>query len=319
MGNLHSFLVVFIFSASLTFLANGAAADRIEDALAASRNMNRPLLAIGTTETCEPCRALHQTLRNDTDLQPLLAECVVLSMNAESAEFSDFVARFPADARMVPMVYVVLPNGNPMYAQSGGLTGSQLSGLIKEASSYCDRPSNLDLATFERVLESARSEARKGHLIQALHAVDPMANMSGSALQITKARSYQKKLTEAINQWLLDLDQQMSTGDGVYGAAYRVAELYVELPEHKDIHETAGELLRRYQGHSETKNAVLQAKNLLKARFYEDHQSCEKALENYGNVVRIDASTPAAGYARDRMSVVQEKLNRKKTASRTTK
>ena len=111
----------FLTRSVCTFLVFGvfggmASADRIDDALALSKSTNRPLLAIGSADFCAPCRKLHQTIESDPQLQPILQNCVVLEMDSQTQEFRNFVSRFPADASLIPMVYVVLPNGTPIYA-----------------------------------------------------------------------------------------------------------------------------------------------------------------------------------------------------------
>lgn len=311
----------------LTLFSGSVSADRIDDAVALSRSTNRPLLAIGSAEFCGPCRKLHQTIETDPQLRPILENCVLLEMDSQTQEFRDFVNRFPADASLIPMVWVVLPNGTPIYAQSGGMTGTQLAGLLDQAIGYSGPrvqpgktmlasaevpvPANNDLDT---ILKSARNHAQNGNLIDAIQLVSPIAAMSGSSEQLVKARTYEARLESVISNWMSELGNQLDKNESVHGAAYRIAELYVELTDHPTLRNEANELLVRFETKPSTAVAVQQAKFLLKARFFEDKEDSRTAAANYTAVVSLDSKTPAAEFASHRLDELQERHAVKMTA-----
>ena len=324
MGKFFTGYVAVLFT--VVCLVGSVNADRIDDAIALSKSTNRPLLAIGGAEFCGPCRKLHKTIETDQQLQPILEDCVVLEMDSQTQEFRDFVQRFPADASMIPMVYVVLPSGNPIYAQSGGMTGSQLAGLLSEAVSY-SRPAvqpkallasaelSIPAAEIASVLQSAREQAQVGNLVQALHLVSPIADMDGDSELVVKARGYEAKLNNVISNWMSELGTQMENNESIHGAAYRIAELYVELPDHPVLQEQARKLLIRFGRRESTRVAVQQAKYLLKARYFEDKEDVRNAMENYSAAVGLDSLSPAASFAENRLSHLQEKQAAKMTVN----
>lgn len=311
----------------LTLFSGSVSADRIDDAVALSRSTNRPLLAIGSAEFCGPCRKLHQTIENDPQLQPILKNCVLLEMDSQTQEFRDFVSRFPADASLIPMVWVVLPDGTPIYAQSGGMTGTQLAGLLDQAIGYSGprvQPGQTMLATAEvaipantdldEVLKSARTQAQNGNLVEAIQLVSPIAAMDGSSEQLIKARTYEARLEVVISNWMGELGTQLENNESVHGAAYRIAELYVELTDHPTLRNEARDLLTRFETQPSTEVAVKQAKFLLKARFFEDKEDARTAAANYNAVLTLDAQTPAAEFASNRLGQLQERHAVKMTA-----
>lgn len=308
-------------------LSGLAFADRIDDAIALSKSTNRPLLAIGSAEFCGPCRKLHHTIETDPTVKSILKDCVLLEMDSQTQEFQNFVSRFPADASLIPMVYVVLPDGTPIYAKSGGMTGTQLAGLLDHAvqssgtrfqqsetmlaSAEVTVPVNLEL---EAVLKAARTHAQNGNLIDAMRLVSPVAAMNGKSEECLKARTYQARLESVISNWMDDLGTQLENNESAHGAAYRIAELYVELPNHVELRQQARKLLDRFEGNPSTQVAVTQAKFLLQARFFEHSEDRRTAAENYNAVLELDPQTPAAEFATRRLGQLQERHAVKMTA-----
>ncbi len=284
---------------------------RIDDAMASAVQQQRPLFVLGSSPSCEPCRRLHATIDSDATIQRLLRHCEVVLLDAHSHEFAMFAARFPVDARMIPMIYVVMPDGSLLYGQSGLLERQHLAMLLGEAVRRSRPPATPPSAepssslADEQIMASAREHAKQGKLIPALKMVAPLAGRKHPTLQVAYAREYQRRLIEAVQQWLQDLDFQLSTGDSIYGAAYRVAEIHIELPEYRQIREKTDEMLRRYQAQTRTAMAVRQAKVLLRAHYFEAHQSPARALVEFERVVALDPSSPAADFARERMAAVR--------------
>ncbi len=308
---------------AMTFSLGGriARADRVDEALALSRETDRPLLAIGSSDFCGPCRQMADMLANDARLQPLLKQCVVLKLDSQSEEFHHLVARYPADASMIPMVYIVLPNGNPMYAQSGGLETEQMLGLLSEAVGY-SRPTSLVAASstptpnpalriptadVEAILEVARQQAKIGHLVKSLKLVAPIASQSDETEVVLKARLYQSSLNQAIGQWMNELADQIDRKESVHGATYRIAELYVALPGHPKLRKQAGTLLIHLERQPATRDPVRQAKFLLKARYLERANAFQRAADAYAQAIQIDDASPSAKFAQKQVDRLQKR------------
>ncbi len=285
---------------------------RIDDALASATREQRPLLVLGSSPWCDPCQRLHATIAADPTIQRLLRHCEFVPLDAQSQEFSAFAARFPVDARRIPMIYVVLPDGSLLYGQSGLLEGEQLAMLLNEAMRRA-RPvvpaapvNSPTLATGEQVLATAREYARRGELLRALKTVAPLADRKDDTEQAAKARGYRQRLVVAVQQWLQDLDNQITSGNSIHGAVYRVADIHLASRQCRQIHATTHNLLRRYQSQPRTALAVRQAKALLRARYFERQELPERAVSEFERVVTLDPASPAAEFARHRMGAMRD-------------
>ena len=321
-------ILLFLIAATFVF-ANTVNAGEVEAAFAKSQELNRPLLAIGSSTFCRPCRELHSMLESDVELQKLLKKCVVLKVDSQTADYQNLTSRFSVDASKIPMVYIVLPNGTMMYGSVGKPSNFELSNLLLEAISYASSTGAsstnqmaaqstsaahdiiLSDASLEDLLVQSRESARSGQLIKAIRLLRPVARLDADSESVRRAKAYVAKLERAIDLWLGDLDAQINDGESIHGAIYRVAEVYVELPEVKNLRKVSGEMLKRYQRDPSTRRAMQQAKHLLKAKFNEDRKECERALVNYRTVVNIHAQSPAAKYALSRIRTVQKKIDGK--------
>ena len=321
----------------------GTSAQDAGQRLARARRLGRPVFALGSSTSCSPCRRMHATIQSDPRVRRLLAQFEVVLADTHSPDFGYLSRHFGVDASLVPMVYVVDSEGELRYGQSGGLSGDQLVTLLtsvippsaasgsdvdpgvrrlsrtsasnpqasaagEQGSLGLPHPTTLEQQTLLRV---GRDQARRGQLIQALSTIAPLAQPSLATPEAAEARIYEAKLVEAIEQWIQDLDGQIDEGRAVCGAAYRIAEIYVELPNYPSLRAMTGNILERRQQSPATSLAVEQAKRLLRARIYEDHEKCEEAMADYQRVLAINASNEAADYARERMAALAEFAGRK--------
>ena len=304
--------IVFVV---LTLLVTSSSmAGRIDKAMQMARDYGRPILALATSDQCAPCQKMKETLRQ-SELQPLLEKCIVLTMDAGSSEFKEFSNRFPADTSIVPMVYVILPDGSQMYSQGGMLEQDVISGLLSEAVSYSTATKQTtDETLYRRVLDAAKQKARERKLIEATKMTAGLAKRSGDYAVLQESREYRDRLLEAVRQWLQDLDQQMLDEQAAHGAAFRIAQIFVELREFDDIHEMSRQLLVTYDQNSETRPAVAQAKHLLKARYRQSDNLCKEAIESYQTVVDLDPESTSGRFAAQQILVLRRKLAEKLTA-----
>lgn len=289
-------------------------AGRVEDALRNARDLGRPVFAIATSDHCAPCQKMKQTLRGK-GLRKVLKKSVVLSMDAASPEFREWANRFPADTSMVPMVYVILPDGTQMYSQGGMLGEDVISSLLTEAIRYSSATKqNAEVALYRRQLDAAKQKSRERKLIDAINLTAKVAQRPGDYAVLQEAREYHGKLLEAARQWLQDLDHQMLNHESSHGAAFRIAQIFVELRDYADIHEMSRQLLVTYDQNEETRAAVAQAKHLLKARYRQSDKNCKMAIESYQTVVDLDPDSTSGRFAAKQLKVLRRKLAQKLTS-----
>jgi hypothetical protein len=93
----------------------------------------------------------------------------------------------------------------------------------------------------------------------------------------------------------------------MYGAAYRLAELYIALSDVPPLRELAGDMLVHYEQQESTRRAILQGKELVRARYFEEREMCKQALSSYERIVQIDAASPTAHHATHKIAVLRDK------------
>jgi hypothetical protein len=287
-----------------------------DEALQTVSNTGKPLLAIATSPTCGPCLALKSVIHSDPALRPLLSQFVYLEMDRRSSQFAEFQAKFPAEMSGVPMVYLIRPDGEIMYGQSGGMGAEQLTLLMNHGIANSGRIfSPSELQRLEAVYAKARQRAEDGDLAEALSVISRIAEVDSFAEVVYRAGETRDRLHVLISNWIQQLDRSIAAGKSVHANLYRLAELHVELPESASILRShTRNLLQLYETEEQTRTAMLQNKRLVRARLEEERDLRDAALASYRYVVQLAPTSPAGQFAKDRMRVVAQRQQTKLTS-----
>ncbi|MEC9094497.1 MAG: hypothetical protein VX438_17445 [Planctomycetota bacterium] len=111
----------------------------IDQALKVSRQTGKPIFAIASRKVCPPCKVLKSRVaelfeRTDRDDQ-----VVYLRIDLDGDSWKRWSQQFPHKGRMLPVVYLIRPDGQQLYGQSNTLPGKQLSQFIDQGVAYCGR------------------------------------------------------------------------------------------------------------------------------------------------------------------------------------
>ncbi len=283
-----------------------------EEAFALSRQTGKPLLALGTSATCPPCHALKHHLRNEPSIQPLLTKYIVINMDSSTPEFRSFVRRFPAEVRGVPMVYVIRPDGVMLYGKSGGMRPEGLEKLLSFGLEESGEPlSSEQQERFSAVIAESERYQRDGDLLKAMQAISGVAEHPGYAASVTLARVLRDTLLDSLTRRLAVFDKNLVDSERMHGAAYRLAELYIALRDVPQLREPAGAMLVHYEKQEATRLAILQGKELVRARYFEQRELCRQALSSYERIIQIDAASPTAQHANQKIAIIKDKQREK--------
>ncbi|MCA9263869.1 MAG: thioredoxin family protein [Planctomycetales bacterium] len=309
-------LIAMAVSMTASSVAAQLAATTVADALAASQETGRPLLAIASSPTCPPCLALKHTMATSSLVQVELQRYVLLQMDSASSEFTHFRQQFPADYQGVPMVYVIRADGTMLYGRSGGMAEQTLQRLLSAATQRSGSPlSDGQRQHVERSMQAARREVQSGQILSALQRVDSVARIPSYARSVNEARRLQQQLTMSVRNELQVLDEQIEQPDLTHSAAFQLARFYVRSKDLPEVREDAGRLLVKYERHTPTRVAVLQGKELVRAHFEEQRDACQQAITRYRRIVELDAASPTAKHAERRISELIEKQRRKQASA----
>ena len=283
------------------------------EALQTAQRTGKPVLAIATSPTCGPCLALKSTIHSEPRLKPLLSKFVLLEMERNSNDFARFQAKFPAEVTGVPMVYMLRADGEMIYGQSGAMNAQQLTLLLNQGITQSGRIfSPSELQRLELIFDGARKHAAEGNLTAALSVMTRIGGVNSFAEVVQRAREKRDELEGVLNGWIEELDRSLAAGRSIHANSYRLAELYVELPESATaLRNNVRNLLVHYESQPRTTVAVQQNKRLIRARLEEQRDLCGDAVASYDHVINLSPATPAGEYAIQRLQVVRERYKLK--------
>ena len=133
------------FAADALAQADGkpdVAKSSVQDAVAEAKKTGKPLIVLGTSETCSRCQALKQGLSSNPDLKLLLTQYITVDVPFAGREFKEaFHAIIARDKKFnqpigSPSVFLFTAAGDPVYAgpnqPSGMAAGDELKKLLIE-------------------------------------------------------------------------------------------------------------------------------------------------------------------------------------------
>lgn len=126
----HAAVAAMLFACFVSVqpaLAQGIVEQRIGDA----QRTGRPLLVIGTTETCPHCVRLMKQLQG-RELFDYTSRYIPLEVKAGTPEFQQWAKLFPPTGNGVPMIWIVTAQGKELYNKSGAPAGDGVARLLHQ-------------------------------------------------------------------------------------------------------------------------------------------------------------------------------------------
>jgi thiol-disulfide isomerase/thioredoxin len=117
--------------AALFITTNQALSQVLDAAVVESQRTGKPILAICTSESCPPCRALKQRFATDPEIQQLAnTHFVPINLDVGTPDFKTWAAKFGMAGKGIPMIYFVSATGEVLHKQSGAPSGQGLNRLL---------------------------------------------------------------------------------------------------------------------------------------------------------------------------------------------
>jgi hypothetical protein len=238
-------------------------------------------------------------LRADPSLEQFRRDFIVVARELGEVDFQWLSQRYPVSFDRVPMIYVIAPTGELLYANSGALEVAELVALQDAALEITGDPlSQAEVDRNEHLLDLVRQAARSSRLGEALELVAEVRSQRSSAGSVLTAGRYEKQLVRAISATAAHLGGQLAEGCRTHESAYRLARLYVGTP--RSYERLRAEILaeiRRHEDRTATRSAVMQAKQLVRAQFEERRQLTAAAVASLERVVALEPESPIGRYA----------------------
>jgi hypothetical protein len=237
---------------------------------------------------------------------------VVIDIDSSTPEFQSFVRRFPAEVRGVPMVYLIRPDGAMLYGRSGGLPPKGIQNLLNFGLEESGEALDSDQQQrFSTAIATSERYQQEGELLKAMQVISPVAQHSGYAASVSRARLLRYSLTDSLRHRLAAFDEKLTDSESMHGAAYRLAEMYIGLSEVPQLRESAGEKLVHYEQQESTRLAIRQGKELVRARYFEQRELCKQALSSYERIIQIDKNSPTAHHASQKIAILADRQRQK--------
>ncbi len=282
-----------------------------DEALAFSAESGRPLLAIATSPTCPPCRRLKADLSNVESVRTLAQKYVRLNMDSQSVAFGEFLRKFPTEFRGVPMVFVIRPDGASLYGQSGGMTTMAMEDLLRFGLEESGKSITPQLQ--RKLMADARASSQlfaEGKLLESLRLTDTSHIQRSFAKSVLQMKAIRRSILDEVSNRLSILDTQFSDRESMYGAAFRLAELYAGL--NGSMHQqTARAMLVHYRKQESTELAVRQGIELVKARKRERSGNLREAISSYDRIIALGNDSPTASHAMQKLAIIRESQRHK--------
>lgn len=290
-----------------------AAIPSITERVHESRHAGRPLFAMVTSQTCPPCRALKHTIATNTQVRTRLAKFELLVLDVDSSEVNEFKKLNATDTSIVPMLVMLRPDGVTLYSQAGNLPAQNLVEILQfgldQSGLVLDREQQ---AQIRETLKLADEKMQQQEYAAAFQMIEPIAALKSFATDVRAAQTMRDDLIRQMGKQLQQIDAILQE-EVSYGAAYRLADLFVAVEPVPDLRSSAAVLLAKYEDQRDSAEAIHQGKELVRARFFERRNACRKAIASYDRIVATNADSPIGLHASKMIDLLRQREAKKIT------
>jgi tetratricopeptide (TPR) repeat protein len=230
---------------------------------------------------------------------------VSVHIDSSSDEWQTWEQRFPSQSNGIPIVYVIRPDGESLYAQSGSLPGVALPQLLAEtlakSGKILNEPQLKKIA--DGVAKATRSY-EKGDVADAVLSVTRYAGSGSYAEAALAADALAKKLADEAQQKIEAADQKLQDETTVLAGAIELAavnRLYKKLP---GITKAVKETSIKYTSDAVGRERFAQAGMIDQAQAFEHQRQPAKAAAVYQQAIEKYPGTAVAELARSQLEAL---------------
>jgi len=290
----------------LTLLGiTGDISANVETSFVESGDLGMPVLVVATSQSCPPCRALKHVMRTDQQVQELLERYVVLQLDVNSYEFEEFSRRVPHHLNMIPMVFMLRPDGKVLYAQSGGLSSDTLQRLLRAGVKASGRRLNESEAhEMSRRLDKAQELYDSGDIVNAYRHAAAVSAVPSYATSIVAADQLRQRIGSDVLRNLPSLDSGIRSPGHKFQSAVAITSLFVASRGDRALREPLGELIAKYERDPATQLVLRQAKDTVRGQLFEAYEKWDQARASYQRIVDTGGDDTARDYATQRLEAI---------------
>ncbi|MDG2468116.1 MAG: hypothetical protein P8M80_02455 [Pirellulaceae bacterium] len=173
----------------------------IDEALRISNRTGKPIFAIASRKTCQPCQVLKSRVAGLMK-DPRIGENVVyLRIDLDHPSWKKWNRKFSYQGRMLPIVYLIRADQKQLYGKSNNLPGAQLKKFISQGIAHSGRSFNeRELRHLESANQATETALEENKILQALHQLRSASTIYSQQPQVSYANCAQQtsRLTEMV-------------------------------------------------------------------------------------------------------------------------
>ncbi|MCA9185041.1 MAG: thioredoxin family protein [Pirellulaceae bacterium] len=287
-----------------------AAADGlIDDTLATSREEGRPLMVLVTSPTCQPCQVQKSILEQDPAVQARIGQFIRLDLVVNAREFHEFAQRYPVAMRMVPRIYLVRPDGQLLNTCEGLVKAPALATMLDQVSTQSGRAMDTAKRTeVAQAVDNARRLADSGSVLKALNHLQDDCFDNSFARVAFEGRVLRRQLMNEIDRSVERVEQRLLDPQKRLDAAIDLAHFYLGTENLPALRSRARQLFEKYRDGGSTREAVLQATDLVRGEVFEARDDWQRAHAAYQRIATQYPDSEAARRACDRIVETRDKM-----------
>jgi thioredoxin-related protein len=126
-------MVCLVCQTKAIVVAQSTPGNQLTEAIEMASTCGFPMLVVASQESCNPCMALKQDLRNNPDVRGLLDGCLKVYIDCDAPEYLQWTQLHRPSNRSLPQVFLIRCDGKELLNQSGRLSTEQLMTTLEEA------------------------------------------------------------------------------------------------------------------------------------------------------------------------------------------
>jgi len=300
-----------IGSIALALPAQGAEQQSpLDQALAKAAQEGRPVLVLGTRNTCPLCSAFKQRMANDRKLRAMAAVCVSVELDADSptSGITTLLAKKDPEGTKLPFFYLVRADGEIIIALQEVTSNPQIGNILRAGIAKSGRLlSSAEAKRYGQQLEKAKAAMERDDVGQVLSLLTPALKMDSHAGVVAESHKLVEGITTQAKTDLAKCEADLEAGGDLFPVALLLAEAnhkYARLPDQK---KNIGQLNRKLAQQENGKALLSQADEIVRARALGRETKGNRAMVAYEQIVKKYPDTPAASLAKEELAALEQK------------
>lgn len=271
----------------------GAAKSKFEAAMEIASQTGRPVLAVGTRDTCGLCKAFLAELQSDRQVRLVASQFVPVQIDIDEPAQRSALARYRHDGNVLPVIWIIRADGEQLYGHAGApeRTAPFLAEHLKRSGTLL---SGQQLAQLTEAVEKAQSLVEAGKIEQAVPLLKRYANSGSYAAAAVQMDQLAQEVASAGKSALEAAEQGMQADSPSLDAALAFVEVQHQFGSLPELTIAIRDKAREYRKDEDRAPLLAQAELFHKAQQYAAEGKIRQAASYFQGLKQQHPGTPAA-------------------------